>query len=238
MISLEGQQQFYDERWAGFTFPGHLELERISKIIELMQHAGRYDDICDLGCGAGWISGVLGHFGRTTGIDLSDVTRAKQRFANCEFISANILEWKHPIEAFDLVVSAEVIEHIPYGRQRDYIQVCHDLLRAGGSLIVTTPNKSTMNSIPSGGRSWSNQPIEDWLDRAELLRLLEDNGFRVCRADTVTLGIGNLGLHRIVNSPKLNRWTDLIGLQPTWRAAALRLGFGLHLAMLAKKVAR
>lgn len=235
MTEIAEQRQFYNERWASFEYPGHLELERTSKVIDLMRHVKSYKRICDLGCGAGWIAGVLGHFGNTVGVDLSDLDRARVRFNNCQFISANILEWEYPKSSFDLVVSSEVVEHIPFSRQDDYIRVCFDLLEPGGSLILTTPNKKTMNAIPGGGRTWSNQPIEDWLDRRNLVRLLTTTGFQVKRSTSITLGIGNIGIHRIVNSVRLHRILESAGLMNTWRALALKFDFGLHLAVLAEK---
>jgi SAM-dependent methyltransferase len=235
MSEISEQRVFYDERWAGFKYPGHLELDRASKVVELMRHVKNYERICDLGCGAGWIAGVLGHFGRTLGVDLSNVDRARARFTNCEFVSADILNWDYPRESFTLVVSSEVIEHIPYPRQPDYLRVCHDLLEPGGSLILTTPNKKTMNAIPGGGRTWSNQPIEDWLELDQLVRLLQSAGFRPTHLTSTTLGIGNLGLHRIVNSIKLNRSLERAGLRDAWHRLVLGLGFGLHLAVHCEK---
>ncbi len=232
---ISEQRKFYNERWASFEYPGHLELERTSKVIDLMRYAKSYKRICDLGCGSGWIAGVLGHFGRTTGVDLSDLDRARERFTNCQFISANILEWQYEASSFDLVVSSEVVEHIPYPLQSRYLKICFDLLQPGGSLILTTPNKKTMDAIPGGGRTWSDQPIEDWLDRRGLVQLLVASGFRVNRSTSITLGIGNLGMHRVVNSVKLLQLFRFLGLADTWQAIALRMNFGLHLAILAEK---
>jgi len=235
MTAITEQRRFYDDRWASFEYPGHLELERVSKVIDLMNYVKSFDRICDLGCGAGWIAGVLGHFGKTLGVDLSDVERARVRFPNCEFISANILEWQHPREAFDLVVSSEVIEHIPFHLQNEYLKIAYNLLAPGGNLILTTPNKKTMDAIPGGGRTWSNQPIEDWLDKRSLLQRLEQVGFISKRWTSITLGIGNMGIHRVVNSRKLNQLLESFGLVDAWRALALRFDYGIHLAILAEK---
>lgn len=235
MISISEQSKFYDERWSSFEYPGHLELDRTSTVIDLMRHVTRFDQICDLGCGSGWIAGILSHFGKTLGVDLSDVERARRRFPGCEFISANILAWQHPIEQFDLVVSAEVIEHIPYPLQSNYLMVAWNLLKPGGHLILTTPNMKTMNAIRGGGREWSNQPIEDWLDKRNLFRLLRHAGFRIKHSTSITLGVGNLGAHRLVNSHKINRALERAGLISDWRALALRLGYGLHLAVVVEK---
>ncbi|MCC6531340.1 MAG: methyltransferase domain-containing protein [Burkholderiales bacterium] len=237
MTAISEQRQFYDERWAAFTYPGHLELDRVSKVIDLMRHVRTFARICDLGCGAGWISGILSHFGKTVGVDLSDLERARARFPNCMFISANILEWEYPRAAFDLVVSSEVIEHIPYPMQRKYLEIAYGLLAPGGALILTTPNRKTMDAIPGGGRTWSNQPIEDWLDKHGLNALLHGVGFQLKRSTSVTLGIGNMGMHRFVNSPKLNVALQRAGLVDAWRRLALALDFGVHLAVLAEKPA-
>ena len=235
MSEISEQKQFYNERWASFEYPGHLELERTSKVIDLVCFVKSFKRICDLGCGSGWIAGVLGHFGKTVGVDLADLDRARARFANCHFISANILEWQYEGSAFDLVVSSEVIEHIPYPLQSKYLKICFELLEPGGSLILTTPNKKTMDAILGGGRTWSDQPIEDWLDKQRLLRLLVAAGFRVRRSTSMTLGIGNMGMHRIVNSVKLMRCLEAIGMDDVWRSLVLRFNYGLHLAILAEK---
>jgi SAM-dependent methyltransferase len=235
MAGITEQRRFYDARFASFDYPSRLELERASAVIDLMRHVTSYTRICDLGCGSGWMAGVLSHFGQTVGVELSNVQRAQARFPNCEFISADILEWDHPSEAFDLVVSVEVIEHIPFPAQSTYLRIAHDLLQPGGHLILTTPIRKTMNAIPGGGRTWSNQPIEDWLDKAALVALLRGAGFEVKRSTSLVLGVGNMGVHRVVNSPKLNRVLKTIGLSGLWQRAALKLNYGLHLAVLAEK---
>ena len=235
MNEIKEQREFYNERWASFEYPGHLELDRTSKVIDLMRYVKYFNNICDLGCGAGWIAGILGHFGKTLGVDLSNVDRARVRFPNCEFISANILEWKYPKAEFDLVVSAEVVEHFPYPLQSEYIRICFEILKPGGSMILTTPNKKTMDAIPGGGRTWSNQPIEDWLDSRNLIRLLTANGFQVKRRSSITLGIGNMGFYRFVNSVRFNRIIEKLGMLDAWHAIVLKFEFGLHLAVVAEK---
>ena len=235
MSVINEQRRYYDERWAAFEYPDPLEVARISEILGLMRGLKRCRRICDLGCGSGWIAGILGHFAPTTGVDLGDVTRARERYPNCEFISADILEWDYPRASFDLLVSSEVIEHIPYGQQAQYLKIAFDLLESGGSLILTTPNKKTMEAIPGGGRSFSNQPIEDWVDWRTLVQLLDTAGFRITHATSFSLGLGNLGMHRIVNSHKLNTALAAVGLHRLWQDFALAKGFGLHLAVLAQK---
>lgn len=60
-----------------------LDLQRMTAVLETLAGIGfeTPPDICDLGCGAGWATSILGHFGWTTGVDLSDAMLAAQRWA-------------------------------------------------------------------------------------------------------------------------------------------------------------
>ena len=233
--SITDQRQYYDTRWAAFEYPNDLEIGRLSEILGLLSQVQRFRRICDLGCGSGWLAGILGHLAPTVGVDLGDVSRAKERYPHCEFLSADILNWDHPQAAFDLVVSSEVLEHIPYGSQEKYLQIAYRVLEPGGSFILTTPNKATMDAMPGGGRSYSNQPIEDWVDRQRLTQLLNGVGFSVAHTTSFPLGFGQLGRHRLMNSVKLQTMLGGLGLREAWRRYALQSDFGLHLAVLARK---
>ena len=92
-----------------------------------------------------------------------------------------------------------------------------------------------MDAMPGGGRTYSNQPIEDWVDRERLTQLLTGVGFSVAHATSFPLGFGQLGRHRVMNSVKLQRLLRAVGLRETWRRYALRSDFGLHIAVLAQK---
>lgn len=233
---LDAQEQYYTNRWNAFTFAHELELARMSAVLDMFTRVGfaSTPSICDLGCGAGWSTGVLGVFGRATGIDLSDTTAAAGRFPHCRFISANVLEWDAPRDAFDFVFSIEVIEHIERPHQRRYLDVAHKILKPGGHLILTTPNAVTMRAMPDGGKSWSHQPIEDWLTPDELRLALSDR-FRVEEIDSIILGTATTGSYRLVNSEKLGRLFNAAGLGTMWRQWARRRMYGLHLVALARK---
>lgn len=192
-------------------------------------------NICDLGCGAGWATGILGTFGAATGVDLAPPDAATQRYPHCSFIGADVLKWSHPAESFDLIVSQETLEHIELDGQGRYLQVAHDVLRPRGYLILTTPNRRTMEAFPGGGRTWSNQPIENWLYARELRDLLRQNQFQVIRMNSFMLGFGSLGSYRIASSSRLNRLFGRAGVQPMWKWILGRMNFGLHFAVLARK---
>jgi SAM-dependent methyltransferase len=236
-LDIRTDAKYYSERWGQFEHANSFALARITEILALMQEAqlDEHPRICDLGCGAGWATGILGVFGVATGVDLAPPESARKRYPYCDFIEADILEWNGPSEYFDLVVSQETLEHVEKDGQVRYLDVAHGLLRPHGYLILTTPNRRTMDAFPGGGRAWSNQPIENWLSAKELREMLHQHGFRPLQTTSFVLGYGSLGLYRMANSHKLNRFFRLAGVQPVWNWVLERANFGLHLAVLARK---
>jgi SAM-dependent methyltransferase len=106
--------------------------------------------LIDVGCGGGQTTKELTAFGRVTGVDISSVAveGCQKRYPKITFNTANILDssWiaKHTGE-FDVVVSTEVIEHIPKGQQQLYADHLRQLLTPGGLLILTTPNRPVID---------------------------------------------------------------------------------------------
>ena len=234
MADIEQQRSYYKNKWASFRHANPFELRRMAKVLEYLCEVPTRDDICDLGCGAGWTTAILGCFGRALGVELSDVERQREQYGHCEFVSAYVLQWDCPDGKFYVVVSVEVIEHIPYLTQAAYLRVAYRLLKPGGYLILTTPNKRTMQAMPDP-RAWSNQPVEDWLGMAELLSLIEGNGFEVLRKSSLILGEGRGGSYRVANSYKLGSIARSLGLLDRWQRWLLALNYGLHLAVLARR---
>lgn len=173
--AIDLQRQFYNDRWHDFTFANRLKLERCIAILEALRSTRiREPRIIDLGCGSGWLASILGVFGPTTAVDLSDVAidEAQKRYSHVNFYQADIMNWEYPEEAFDIAVSQEVIEHVE--DQDRYLRIARGLLRTGGFLILTTPNARTFYALPEEVRkAWSNQPIENWISIAELRKLLK-----------------------------------------------------------------
>lgn len=235
MAQIAEQRAYYEARWANGHEISPYALVRLAKILELLALAPHTRTLCDLGCGTGLASGLLGTLYDVCGVDLADTREQQARFPSCSFVTADILNWDHPRAAFDAVVSQEVLEHIPDARQGDYLAVAHALLKPGGALVLTTPNAATMNAIAGGGRTWSDQPIEDWLTRRQLIRLLEAGGFRIRRITSIIPGVGNRGTYRALNSAKLRKIVGKLGISEPVDALACRLGYGLNFAVMALK---
>ncbi|GIJ66543.1 class I SAM-dependent methyltransferase [Virgisporangium ochraceum] len=95
--------------------------------------------VVDLGCGEGYLTYALRQAGYAcVGVDLSQtvVARARRRFGRDDWFATPDELTRH---GADLVIALELIEHVP-----DPVGFLHGttkLLRDGGSIVVTTPNR-------------------------------------------------------------------------------------------------
>ena len=84
--------------------------------------------ILEIGCGSGWVGQHLkaGGWKQYVGMDLvppADVV-------------GDIKQWRRlglEPASFDVIIAFEVVEHV------DCFEECHDLLKPGGRLLITTP---------------------------------------------------------------------------------------------------
>ena len=238
MNILTIQKEYYDRRWVQEKFINNLQASRCATILGAIARLDfSQPRILDLGCGSGWLSGILGQLGPTVGVDLSDyaVKTGCNVYPWVQFYSANILQWERAsqIGQFDIVVSQEVIEHV--SDKPKYLKIAFDFLRDGGVLIITTPNARSFAAMHDELReSWSDQPLEDLLT-CQSLEQMTRALFDIVDVTTVIPG-GHKGLYRFVNSQKVRRLLETFGLYRAFEAACLRAGFGLHILVVAKKI--
>ena len=232
----EAQERFYDEWFDDFSYANLLQLDRAVSILDaLLLTEFVKPRILDFGCGPGWLSNILATFGPTLGVDLSagTISRARERYPGVEYEAVNIFKWDYPAGAFDVVISQEVLEHVE--DQSRYIDMAHELLGAGGYLILTTPNAESMLAMPEEKRKeWTNQPLENWVTRRELSALL-GRRFTSVRMTTITFGMGSKGSYRLINSAKLESILRRIGLSKFHNWLRGKLGYGLHIVAVAHK---
>jgi SAM-dependent methyltransferase len=103
--------------------------------------------VLDAGCGSGYGSADLGGMGRAARVVGIDVSAEAVRHAASTFGGPGICFLEAACEtlpfaddAFDLVVAFEVIEHLE--KWQDLLDQARRVLRPGGLLIVSTPNKA------------------------------------------------------------------------------------------------
>jgi len=122
--------------------------------------------VVDFGCGTGYGTRHLGELARRViGLDVDDVALA---YARDRYSSNRITFQREPIAdgTADLVVSFQVIEHVD---PDPYLEAVHRMLRPGGTLLLTTPNRD-MRLFP-WQKPWNRWHLTEY-DRATLDRLV------------------------------------------------------------------
>jgi len=122
------------------------------------EHLLRYDFACrfaagqivlDAACGTGFGAKMLEEAGAlevcAVDIDEASLNTARSAYAGerVRFVRADIRQLPLPAESFDLAVSFETIEHIPQGR--DWIREAARVLKPGGLMLISTPNREATN---------------------------------------------------------------------------------------------
>ena len=94
--------------------------------------------------------------------------------------------------SFDLIVMAEVIEHLP--QPSAYLRAAHRLLAPGGTLFLTTPNYDGL-SHRLWGNGWRVVADEhlNYFDRKSVRRILESTGFPLPEVRTTNFDLSMLG---------------------------------------------
>ena len=133
------------------------------------------DRAVDLGCGWGTISFALARTaGAVVGVDFAAAAlavcrgrAAREPVGHLHFVQADVADTGLRGGSWDLVVAADLIEHLyPEPTRRTYAEA-HRLLRVGGRFVVWTPNPG------------------HWLERLRALDVLEPDPTHV---DYKTLG--------------------------------------------------
>ena len=135
--------------------------------------AGR--DVLEAGCGEGYGADLLADVARQViGLDYDEsaVAHVKARYPRVEMRHGNLAELPLADGSVDVVVNFQVIEHL--WDQPQFVAECLRVLRPGGVLMMSTPNRITF----SPGRDTPINPFHTReLNAAELTELLTDAGF-------------------------------------------------------------
>ena len=135
--------------------------------------AGR--DVLEAGCGEGYGADLIADVARRViGLDYDEsaVAHVRARYPRVDMRHGNLAELPLPDGSVDVVVNFQVIEHL--WDQPQFVAECLRVLRPGGLLLMSTPNRITF----SPGRDTPLNPFHTReLNAAELTELLVDGGF-------------------------------------------------------------
>ncbi len=238
---------FYDRLWQSENWGGKIintdeeaRLQAITKQIYIhilpSVESGRPLRIVDVGCGRGWLTSVLSAYGAVTGIDQTEtsITRARELYPRCSFFVGDTKAFLAAEGAgiANLVVSSEVIEHVPNEYKRDFIRGIHLLLASGGHAILTTPRGELWNSWEKLGKE--QQPIEEWVTEGELASLCNEEGFSIISHQRIFLPGFVLNLPtRLLNMRMVRRAMGRILERDTQRK--IKDHFGIYQILVLKK---
>lgn len=137
--------------------------------------AGR--DVLEAGPGEGYGADLIADIANTvTGVDYDEqaVAHIRAKYPRVQMHLGNLAELPLADDSVDVVVNFQVIEHL--WDQGQFVTECARVLRPGGLLLMSTPNRITF----SPGRDTPLNPFHTReLNADELTELLEQGGFRV-----------------------------------------------------------
>jgi SAM-dependent methyltransferase len=134
-------------------------------------------DVLEAGSGEGYGADLIADVARhVIGLDYDEsaVAHVRARYPRVDMRQGNLAELPLPSASIDVVVNFQVIEHL--WDQGQFVAECLRVLRPGGVLLMSTPNRITF----SPGRDTPVNPFHTReLNAAELTELLEAAGFEV-----------------------------------------------------------
>lgn len=201
------------------------------RALALIRQHRRGGRLLDVGCSGG----VLLQEAQRQGWDVmglepstSGVNAARQSLGS-RVVQGTVEEFR-PDEPFDVVTMTHVIEHLcaPLAAMRRV----HDLLRPGGLVFLSTPNRASLRARLSGGEAWaqgfdSDGTLHTYSFSPRGLRcLLERAGFRALELSSVPYREGNESDHGFLALSWRQRLLDGIGWKWSSQAATPVNGLG------------
>ena len=237
--NIEQQKDFYNAYWAGMSPLGSYKIERakwiMDTLLRLRKKLSHADTrLLDLGCGDGrlvpmWqaVTGAEVH-----GLELSPqaVQTAQQMFPYVKYKQGDAINTGYGNAHFDIVVCQEVLEHIE--DQDKLVSECTRILKTGGYLVLTTPNKYYFDR--RNGGNYSQQPIENIVDKPRLLNLLLPC-FEVQSFETLVYAAGDYGIYKFITNRYWLAILRRLGAENAWKHYLLIKGYGLHMAVVCRK---
>lgn len=201
-------------------------------IIEQLLPSGAHKSAIDIACGPGYFCQLLATKGwRTTAVDTDadNLRKAAIHTSEVHLGDAISVLSKLPENHYDLALALEIIEHMPKSLGASLLKNIERVLRPGGTLIVSTPNKFS----PEGwGHYYWGEKIRGWgkwyawdtthvhiYSSREFIRALKTNGFAL---DSVT------GYHYQGILPLIGEWK--LPLEKSTMFPFNRFGFNVIVA--------
>lgn len=199
---------------------------RVAKVVEIFPPATA-DRVVDLGCGWGTFGFALADRVREiVGVDFSEraIEICEQRLAtdprrNVRFVRADAGDTGLEAGAWDLVIAADLFEHLYPDDSERVVAEAWRLLRPGGRLSIWTPHRGhVLEILKNNNVILKADPTHvDYKSRERLGRLLERQGFLVEKsyyAESHVPGLRALERALLRWVPLLRRRIAVLGRKP------------------------
>jgi len=170
-LPLTGERTIPDVAVENYWFRRHeVVYQRMAALC-----AGR--DVLEAGCGEGYGADLIAAVAQqvvAVDYDAATVAHVRARYPRVRVIAGNLASLPLPDSSVDVVVNFQVIEHL--WDQPQFVAECRRVLRPGGLLLMSTPNRITFTP-------GSDTPVNPFhtreLNAAELRDLLVNGGFLI-----------------------------------------------------------
>lgn len=150
----------------------------LDELALLRRAAVRPVSILDVGCGDGYDSVLFSRHGSVVAVDLAPETIADAQFryqsSGVTFLAGDFLTMDLPGAPFDAVVTLETLSHV-YD-QSAFVARCARLLKPGGTLVVTTQNKTVYDYL---GHAPAKGYLRNWLTARQVTALMQPHFERI-----------------------------------------------------------
>ncbi len=177
-LELTGERTLPGIAHERYWFARHLVAYHLAADL-LDGRAAPDDHVLDAGCGEGYGSDLLA---RRTGarvlaldLDAATVAHVRASYPASPVVRGNLVALPLLASALTAVVSMQTIEHV--WDQAAFVAECARVLRPGGLLVLSTPNRRTFS--PDGVRNPFHSREVDPAELAELLGSPELSGVRL-----------------------------------------------------------
>lgn len=172
----------------------HTSLDRTLRGFDKYRSTNR---LLDVGFGAADVLQAARRAGwEPAGVEVAKPAVENARAQRFDVVQGTLEEANYPDASFDVVVSTEVLEHVPFPRQM--VEQIFRVLRPGGLLWATTPHSRGVSGRLLG-LDWSIMAPPEHLQLfsvAGIKRMMADSGFKIERLATESVNPHNV-LHEL-----------------------------------------